>query len=79
MIEQVGHQYFYHFVRRWFIVLNVFVTPKDILFGVRIPSQKKLIPEVKKLRKRFIIGMVGITIIMLILAYVQFRLYPRWS
>jgi len=62
-----------------FIVLNVFVTPKDILFGVRIPSEKQLIPEVKKIRKRFIIGMVGITIIMLILAYVQFRLYPRWS
>ena len=34
-----------------FIVLNVFVTPKDILFGVRIPSEKQLIPEVKDPQK----------------------------
>lgn len=62
-----------------FNVLNVFLTSKDILFGVRIPSQKHLTPEVRRIRKGFLVGMAGITIIMLILACVQFHLYPQWS
>ena len=62
-----------------FSVLNMFLSSEDILFGIRIPSQKYLTPEVQKVRKGFLAGMAGITIIMLILAYVQFRLYPQWS
>lgn len=62
-----------------FSMLNMFLSSEDLLFGIRIPSQKYLTPEVQKVRKEFLVGMAGITIIMLILAYVQFRLYPQWS
>lgn len=62
-----------------FSILNMFLSSEDLLFGIRIPSQKQLTPEVQKIRKGFLVGMAGITIIMLILAYMQFRLYPQWS
>jgi uncharacterized membrane protein len=62
-----------------FCVLNMFLSSEELLFGVRIPSQERLTPEVKEIRKGFLAGMVGIAIIMLILACVQFRLYPQFS
>ena len=61
-----------------FNVLNMFLS-SEVLFGVRIPSQERLTSEVKEIRKGFLVGIAGITIIMLILACVQFRLYPQWS
>ncbi len=60
-------------------MLNMFLSSEDLLFGIRIPSQKKLTPEVQRARKDFLVGMAGITIIMLILACVQFHFYPQLS
>lgn len=62
-----------------FSVLNMFLSSEDLLFGVRIPSQERLTPEVKEIRKGFLVSMAGTTIIMLLLVCVQFHLYPQWS